>query len=160
MLNYRDKIMTLEEALPKLEEVKSQGKKVVFTNGCFDILHMGHIHYLEKSRQLGNYLIVGLNSDASVRALKGEGRPVKELASRSAVLAGLASVDMVITFEEDTPLLLIQKVVPDILVKGGDYKKEDIVGGEYVMQNGGSVEVIEFLEGHSSSALIEKMEKK
>ena len=158
MVSYKDKIYELHDAASKVAELKEQGSKVVFTNGCFDLLHHGHIHYLEESRKLGDYLVVGLNSDESVKRLKGNGRPVKTLESRKAVLAGLASVDMVIVFEEETPLHLIQSIVPDILVKGGDYRKEDIVGGSFVMDKGGRVEVIDFLEGYSSSSIIDKME--
>ena len=158
MVSYKDKIYELHNAVSKVDALKKQGNKIVFTNGCFDLLHHGHIFYLEKSRQLGDFLVVGLNSDDSVKRLKGSGRPIKTLESRKAVLAGLASVDMVIVFEEDTPLHLIQNIVPDVLVKGGDYQKEDIVGGPFVVENGGSIEVIDFLEGYSSSSIVDKME--
>ena len=158
MVSYKDKIYELHNAVSKVDALKKQGNKIVFTNGCFDLLHHGHIFYLEKSRQLGDFLVVGLNSDDSVKRLKGSWRPIKTLESRKAVLAGLASVDMVIVFEEDTPLHLIQNIVPDVLVKGGDYQKEDIVGGPFVVENGGSIEVIDFLEGYSSSSIVDKME--
>ena len=157
-MSYRSKIVDLKDALPILKELKEAHVKIVFTNGCFDLLHEGHIHYLEKSRELGDFLIVGLNSDASVSRLKGSGRPVKKVDNRSAVLAGLTSVDMVVVFEEDTPFKLIRAIVPDVLVKGGDYKKEEIVGADLVERSGGSVEVVQFLEGKSSTSIIEKME--
>jgi len=148
----------LDSAVEKLNDLKAIGETIVFTNGCFDLLHKGHISYLEKAKALGDFLVVGLNSDASVKRLKGEGRPVKEIESRLAVLAGLESVDMVVVFEEDTPKNLIENINPDVLVKGGDYKIEDIVGADYVLSMGGSVETIEFVRGYSSSAIIQKME--
>jgi D-beta-D-heptose 7-phosphate kinase/D-beta-D-heptose 1-phosphate adenosyltransferase len=157
-LGYQDKIWELDKALELVREVKKLGRRIVFTNGCFDLIHKGHISYLEKSRLLGDFLVVGLNSDASVKRLKGASRPVKDLESRKAVLAGLAAVDMVVVFEEDTPENLIAQLMPDVLVKGGDYKKEEIVGADLVMQNGGRVEIIDFVEGYSSSAIIQKLE--
>lgn len=158
-MSYLDKIYNLNDAIRHLSTVKMEGGKIVFTNGCFDILHKGHITYLEKAKELGDFLIVGLNSDASVGRLKGEGRPVKDIESRLAVLAGLASVDMVVIFEEDTPLDLIEKLSPDVLVKGGDYEIRDIVGADFVLQNGGNVLTIDFVSGFSSSAIIQKMER-
>jgi len=157
-LNYQDKIHNLVSGKEQIALLKQKSMKIVFTNGCFDIMHLGHITYLEEARRLGDFLVVGLNSDASVRKLKGEGRPVKQIQSRVAVLAGLAAVDMVIIFDQDTPLNLIQNLMPDILVKGGDYKIEDIVGADSVLENGGSVRVIDFVSGYSSSAIIDKME--
>ena len=148
----------MNDAIAQLSKLKMEGEKIVFTNGCFDLLHKGHISYLEKAKELGNYLVVGLNSDLSVRRLKGEGRPIKEIESRIAVLAGLASVDMVVVFEEDTPKDLIESLNPDVLVKGGDYKIEDIVGADFVLQNGGEVLTIDFVAGYSSSSIIQKME--
>lgn len=131
--------------------------KMVFTNGCFDILHKGHIHYLAKAAGLGDYLVIGLNSDKSVNRLKGEGRPVQDELSRSLLIAGLSFVDYVIIFNEDTPLELIKELKPDILVKGGDYKAEDIVGYDEVRSHGGDVKIIEFIEGYSSSKIIDKL---
>lgn len=157
-MNYSDKIVELEDALRQLSSLREEGKKVVFTNGCFDIIHKGHISYLEEAKELGDFLIVGLNSDASVLRLKGEGRPVKEIESRLAVLAGLASVDMVIVFEEDTPKDLIEQLNPDTLVKGGDYTIDNIVGADFVLNVGGEVKTIDFLKGYSSSQIIKKME--
>lgn len=137
-----------------------QEHKLVFTNGCFDILHKGHLHLLSAARDLGDKLIIGLNTDGSVSRLKGENRPVKDQNTRAEILASLVYVDHVILFEEDTPLELIQLVKPDILVKGGDYKIEDIVGYDVVTAYGGSVLTIPFLKGFSSSSLIDKLEKK
>jgi len=157
-LSYQEKIYNIKNAINHLSNLKKDKKKIVFTNGCFDLLHKGHITYLEKARELGEFLIVGLNSDASVHRLKGKGRPVKDIESRLAVLAGLASVDMVIVFEEDTPLHLIEQINPDILVKGGDYKLDDIVGAEIVINNGGMVNTIDFVNGYSSTSIIQKIE--
>jgi D-glycero-beta-D-manno-heptose 1-phosphate adenylyltransferase len=132
-----------------------QGKKIVFTNGCFDILHLGHIDYLSKAADAGDVLIVGLNSDASVKRLKGESRPIMDEASRSMVLAALAVVDAVILFGEDTPYELIRFIQPDVLVKGKDYKIEDIVGYDIVSARGGEIITVKLVEGYSTS-LIEK----
>ena len=156
-MSYQDKIFEFEDAVDHLSLLKNEGIKIVFTNGCFDLLHKGHITYLEKAKSLGDCLIVGLNSDASVKRLKGPGRPIKDIESRIAVLAGLASVDMVIVFEDDTPARLIEEVKPDVLVKGGDYQIEDIVGGDFVLNYGGEVKTIEFVVGFSSSSIIQKM---
>ena len=124
-----------------------------FTNGCFDLLHPGHVHYLADARALGDYLVVGLNSDASVARLKGIGRPVQDEAARAAVLLGLRSVDAVIRFDEDTPLELLRALQPDVLVKGGDYTPETVVGRELVEGRGGRVVLIPFLAGHSTSLI-------
>ncbi|NIK72562.1 D-beta-D-heptose 7-phosphate kinase/D-beta-D-heptose 1-phosphate adenosyltransferase [Thermonema lapsum] len=135
------------------------GETVVFTNGCFDILHAGHVTYLEQARSLGNRLVIGLNTDASVRRLKGARRPIVPQAARARLLAALQAVDMVVCFDEDTPLALIQTLCPDILVKGGDYTEATIVGADFVKGNGGRVEVIPFLNGFSTSNIIEKIVK-
>jgi rfaE bifunctional protein nucleotidyltransferase chain/domain len=129
----------------------------VFTNGCFDILHPGHISYLESARALGDVLVVALNSDSSVRTLKGEGRPVNPLESRLRMLGALSCVDLVTSFDEQTPESLISRVLPTILVKGGDYTAEQIAGAVQVQESGGRVVVLDFLEGHSTSTLIEKI---
>ena len=134
-------------------------KKIVFTNGCFDLLHQGHVDYLSKAADQGNILIVGLNTDASVSRIKGSGRPVQDEKSRSLILAALRFVDAVVLFDEDTPLELIEFVKPDVLVKGSDYAAEDIVGYDIVKANGGEVITIDFLEGYSTSALIERIKK-
>ena len=132
-------------------------RKTVFTNGCFDLLHRGHIYYLSRAKALGDLLVVGLNSDASVTRLKGKGRPLNPQQARAEVLASLAFVDYVIIFEEDTPLELIRTVQPHVLVKGGDYRAEDVVGYREVISRGGSVEIIPLLEGYSTTSLIERL---
>jgi len=157
-MTFKTKIQTIESSREVLDDLKELSHKIVFTNGCFDILHLGHVTYLESAKEKGDFLIVGLNSDASVKRLKGAERPIKDEKSRAAILAALSSVDMVIIFEEDTPQVLIEAISPSVLVKGGDYKKEDIVGAEYVESIGGEVVIISFLDGHSSSKLIEKIQ--
>ena len=142
-----------------LDPLKAQGKKIVFTNGCFDILHVGHITYLEAARALGDVLVVGLNTDASVRALKGAERPINNEHDRALVLAALKSVDFVVLFAEETPLELIHEVSPDILAKGGDYTIETIVGADFVLAKNGKVEVIPFVQGKSSTSIIEAIKR-
>ncbi len=137
-----------------------QEHKLVFTNGCFDILHKGHLHLLSAANDLGDILIIGLNTDASVSRLKGKDRPVKDQDTRAEILASLVYVDYVILFDEDTPYMLIQQVQPNLLVKGGDYKVEDIVGYDVVTASGGSVQIIPFLEGFSSTSLVNKLGEK
>ena len=139
------------------ERLKSDGKTIVFTNGCFDILHSGHVFYLQKAKQLGDILILGLNSDASVKRLKGEKRPINNENDRAIVISELKSIDYFVIFEEDTPLEIISIIVPDILVKGGDYKKEDVVGKDIVENNGGEVVIIPFLDGKSTTNIINKI---
>jgi rfaE bifunctional protein nucleotidyltransferase chain/domain len=134
-----------------------KGYKIVFTNGCFDILHPGHIDYLARARQLGTILLIGLNTDDSVRRIKGNNRPINTQKTRATLLASLSFVDAVVLFDQDTPLELIKHVKPDVLVKGSDYKPEDIVGSEVVKEKGGRIETIEFLEGHSTTSLIQKI---
>ncbi len=153
------KILPLDKGINKINEWKKNGHKVVFTNGCFDILHLGHLDYLEKSRNLGDRLVIGLNTDGSVRQLKGPNRPINSELSRSRMLAALAFVDLVIAFDEETPLELIKKVKPDILIKGKDYSIENIVGAEFVLGNGGEVKTIEILEGYSTTEIINKIKK-
>lgn len=134
-----------------------KNQKIVFTNGCFDLLHPGHIEYLAKARDLGDILIVGLNTDASVKRLKGEGRPTQNQEARAMVLAGLGNVDGVVLFDEDTPLELIKQVQPDVLVKGGDYEVKDIVGYDVVKAKGGEVITIPFVDGFSTTSILEKI---
>jgi D-beta-D-heptose 7-phosphate kinase/D-beta-D-heptose 1-phosphate adenosyltransferase len=148
-------ILQRDELLQAVREARYQGERVVMTNGCFDILHEGHVSYLQQARKLGDRLIVAVNDDDSVRRLKGEGRPVNALAQRMAVLAGLASVDWVVAFSEDTPESLICEVQPDLLVKGGDYRPEQIAGYDCVVRNGGQVKVLDYLAGHSTSRIME-----
>lgn len=139
-----------------LETYRSQGKKIVFTNGCFDLLHVGHITYLEEAKKLGDVLIVGINTDESVKRLKGPTRPVQNESDRCQILAALKAVDHTILFPEDTPLNLIKSVKPDVLVKGGDWKPEQIVGSEYVLASGGKVLSLNFVNGKSTTNIIEK----
>lgn len=136
---------------------KQEGLRLVFTNGCFDILHEGHVRYLNEASNLGDRLIVGLNADASVSRLKGPQRPINQQLSRAYVLAGLECVDAVIVFEEDTPLQLIQLIVPDVLVKGGDWNVNQIVGSDFVIQNGGQVFSLPFYNGFSTTSIAEKI---
>ncbi|MEY5130820.1 MAG: hypothetical protein RL734_887 [Bacteroidota bacterium] len=148
----------MNEMMHIIDAIKSEqrkGKKIVFTNGCFDILHRGHVTYLNQARDLGDLLIVGINSDESVKRLKGQERPVNMLEDRAYVLSALKSVDYVIPFEEDTPLNLINLIMPDILVKGGDYTIDRIIGAQEVLANGGKVEIIPFVPGKSTSAIID-----
>jgi D-beta-D-heptose 7-phosphate kinase/D-beta-D-heptose 1-phosphate adenosyltransferase len=156
-MTFKNKILDLSSYRILLKDLKKLGHKIVFTNGCFDILHLGHITYLEEAKAKGDILVVGLNSDNSVKRLKGPERPIKDEKSRASILAALSSVDVVIIFEDDTPISLIKAVQPDILVKGGDYKKEQIVGADFVERTGGQVVIIPFLEGHSSTDLINKL---
>ncbi|MCS7005041.1 MAG: D-glycero-beta-D-manno-heptose 1-phosphate adenylyltransferase [Cytophagales bacterium] len=158
MSNTAKKIFPNTTALAEQVRIwQAEGKKVVFTNGCFDILHLGHVDYLEKAAQLGNKLVVGVNTDASVKKLKGNHRPINNEYARCRVLAALAFTDAIILFDEDTPLQLIQTLLPDVLVKGADYKVENIVGADVVLSRGGEVKTIEFVEGYSTTNIIAKM---
>lgn len=134
-----------------------QSKKIVFTNGCFDLLHLGHIDYLSKAKDLGDILIIGVNTDNSVRRLKGAARPITDENSRSVIIASLQLVNAVVLFDEDTPYDLIKQVQPDVLVKGSDYKPEDIVGYDIVKTKGGEIVTIDYLDGYSTSSVIEKV---
>jgi rfaE bifunctional protein nucleotidyltransferase chain/domain len=155
----QNKIMTPEVLRRKREGWRSLGWKVVFTNGCFDILHHGHLELLAKAADQGNALIVGLNTDSSVKRLKGPERPVTHEQDRAFQMASLLCVDSVCLFDEDTPKELIELLQPDVLVKGGDYKIENIVGADHVMKNGGRVEVIPFVDGYSTTSLLERIKK-
>ena len=151
--------MVAEDALQSmLDEARERSERIVMTNGCFDILHVGHVSYLEEAKSLGDRLVVAVNDDDSVGRLKGADRPVNTLDDRMAVLAGLASVDWVVPFSEDTPERLVSALIPDVLVKGGDYKADEIAGAKSVLANGGEVRVLSFRDGHSSSRLIEKLD--
>ena len=141
----------------EIDHWKKSGKRIVFTNGCFDIIHAGHIQFLNEAKNLGDKLIVGLNSDNSVRALKGEQRPITALKDRVKILQALKFVDLVIPFEEVTPLRLIEAVSPDILVKGGDYYEDNIIGSNFVLAAGGAVKTISFVKGYSSSEIVERI---
>jgi len=148
------KIVSREKLVARLGRPRSE--RVVFTNGCFDVLHRGHVEYLESARRLGDLLVVGLNTDDSVRRLKGPSRPVNPEDDRAYVLAGLAAVDYVTFFAEDTPRDLIVTLLPDVLVKGGDYRKEDIVGGAEVEAAGGEVVVAPLVPGRSTTAILQR----
>lgn len=152
-----NKINTLSELLPKVAQWKAEGQKIVFTNGVFDLIHTGHITYLAQAAELGHKLIIGLNSDASVKRLKGESRPVNHQDSRALLLSAFFFIDAIVVFEEDTPANLINAVMPDVLVKGGDYTIENIVGAKEVVANGGEVKTINFVEGYSSTSIINKI---
>lgn len=152
-----EKILTIEQVVQKAAQWRLPGKRISFTNGVFDILHQGHIFSLSQAAKEADFLIVGLNSDASVKRLKGETRPVNNQESRALILASLVMVDAVVLFEEDTPLELIKAVMPDVLVKGGDYTAEQIAGAKEVIANGGKVIINPILEGFSTTAIIEKM---
>jgi len=152
-------IISRDEIGKVCQKLREEGKKIVFTNGCFDIIHIGHIKYLTEAKKLGDVLVVGLNSDDSVKRLKGESRPVTPQSERAEILDSLKPVDYVVIFEEDTPLELIRIVKPDFLVKGGDYKPENIVGADFVTQNGGKVVVIPYVFGKSTTKLIERLKK-
>jgi len=149
-----------EDNIEIINRIKAERKKIVFTNGCFDLLHVGHVRYLAQAKKLGDFLIIGLNSDSSVKELKGEDRPINSFEDRATLLSAIESVDSVIMFEEQTPENLIKDIVPDILVKGGDYNIEDIVGYQTVMQNGGQVKTISFYDGYSSTNYINKIKKR
>ncbi|HPR18498.1 MAG TPA: D-glycero-beta-D-manno-heptose 1-phosphate adenylyltransferase [Candidatus Cloacimonadota bacterium] len=151
------KLKTRQEISSIVQEIKKQGKNIVFTNGCFDILHAGHIQYLQEAKKLGDVLIVGLNSDASVKRLKGDERPINNETDRAIVLSALTCVDYVVIFEQDTPLELINLILPHFLVKGGDWIPEDIVGSDIVIASGGIVKSLPYKEGYSTTRIIKKM---
>jgi D-beta-D-heptose 7-phosphate kinase/D-beta-D-heptose 1-phosphate adenosyltransferase len=149
------KIKDLQELKGIVQKLKKEGKKIVFTNGCFDLLHPGHIKCLEEAKKLGDVLIVGINSDQSVKRLKGPQRPIMPLWGRMMLLGALEAVDYVVCFEEDTPLELIKELQPDVLVKGGDWKEEEVVGRELVSE----VKIVEYQEGFSTTSIIEKIKR-
>jgi len=153
--NFSDRIIEIGAVKNLIKEIKSSNKKIVFTNGCFDILHIGHVGYLQKAKKLGDILIVGLNSDESVKNIKGPARPINSLADRAGILASLKFVDFVIPFSEDTPIELIEMIKPDILVKGSDYKVEDVVGSQYAKE----LVLIDFVDGKSTTNIIKKIQK-
>jgi rfaE bifunctional protein nucleotidyltransferase chain/domain len=157
MFETATKIALLPDAILRADAVRDTGKRIVFTNGCFDLLHLGHVDYLEKARNLGDFLVVGINTDASVSSLKGPSRPVSPEASRMRVLAALAFVDLVVPFGEPTPIGLIESLKPDILTKGNDYSLETIVGADFVMGYGGKVETIPLVEGFSTTNFVNRI---
>lgn len=148
------RVVSQDKVLKLREQARKNGKRVVFTNGCFDILHRGHVEYLRAARELGDALVVGVNSDSSARRIKGPGRPIMPVEDRTAVLASLDCVDYVVSFEEETPGKLIDLLVPDVLVKGGDWEIDRVVGKETVERNGGQVVIIDFVEGYSTRGII------
>jgi D-beta-D-heptose 7-phosphate kinase/D-beta-D-heptose 1-phosphate adenosyltransferase len=156
----KQKIKTRKELLRIIKDLKAKGKRLVFTNGCFDLLHIGHVRYLEKAKGLGDVLFVGVNSDSSIRKLKGPKRPILSEEERAEILSGLGCVDYVTLFDEIDPLKLITSLQPDVLVKGGDWTKEQTVGKEVVERSGGEVVIIPFVKGASTSNLIETILKK
>ena len=153
----KNKIFSVENLKLQVDKWKVSGERVVFTNGCFDIIHQGHIEVLARTADLGTKLIIGLNSDSSIQKLKGENRPIIQQQSRAILLASFSFVDAVILFSEDTPINLISTLLPDVLAKGGDYEIETIVGHEIIQKNGGKVVLVPFIDGFSSTTIIEKI---
>lgn len=157
MLNQiRSKIKTFDEIIAASENWQSQNKRIVFTNGCFDIVHLGHVDYLSRAADLADVLIIGVNTDASVSRIKGKNRPLQDELSRSTLLASFQFVEAVVLFDDDTPYELIKAIQPDVLVKGSDYEEADIVGADIVRDKGGEIATIDFLDGYSTSSIIEK----
>lgn len=157
--NFTKKIVSQSQLQQQVQAWRKAGERIVFTNGCFDILHYGHVEYLARAAGLGDRLVVGLNSDASVRRLKGAHRPIQDEQSRLRVMAALGFVDAVTLFEEDTPLELIRLLMPDVLVKGGDWPPEQIVGSDLVLAAGGEVHSLPFIEGYSTTAIENKIKR-
>lgn len=160
-MNWKSKIYKTGDSnyTEIIDSWKQKSETIVFTNGCFDLLHIGHIHYINEASELGDKLVIGLNSDYSVKKLKGESRPVNNELSRAAILAFMEVTDLIIIFDTETPYELIKEIVPDVLVKGGDWKPEQIVGSDIVLRNNGIVKSLSFVEGYSSSAIIDKIQK-
>ena len=150
-------VLTLEDALRRRAAARALQQTYVFTNGCFDVIHPGHVTLLREARKLGHYLIVAINSDRSVRALKGPDRPLQDESARATVLAALQDVDGVVVFDEDTPLQMIRALRPDVLVKGGDYTPDQVVGREEVERGGGRVVIVPLVPGHSSSSVVKRV---
>jgi len=157
--NIEQRIVQLEKLKRDVARWRFLRKKIVFTNGCFDILHLGHINYLSEAADLGDILIVAVNSDRSVKALKGEARPINNQDARAKLLASLFFIDAIIIFDEDTPEDLIKALNPDVLVKGGDYKIAEIAGSDFVLKNGGEVKIIPITEGYSTTGILESHKK-
>lgn len=153
----RNRVLGREEGRKLVEKLKAEGKTVVFTNGCFDILHVGHLRYLDEAKECGDILIVGVNSDASVRRLKGETRPINNQDDRGEMLTGLKAVDYAVIFTEDTPVEILEELKPSIHVKGGDYKKEDLPETEVVERNGGEVKILSLIQGKSTTNVVKKI---
>lgn len=149
-------VLTIQDLDLTIKKYKAQNKKIVFTNGCFDLLHIGHVRYLKAAAELGDVLIVGINTDSSIKRLKGPSRPIQNENDRAEILASLESVTHTILFSEDTPLNLISSILPNVLVKGGDWKPDQIVGSDVVLKNGGEVKSLLFIDGKSTTSLIQK----
>jgi len=160
MEEYRKKIKKLPDLKREIDALKAQAKRIVFTNGCFDLLHPGHTRYLYAARQLGDYLVVAVNTDLSVKAIKGADRPIQSQDERAELVAALSFVDAVVLFDEDNPLTLLQQLVPDVLVKGGDWTEDRIIGADVVRKAGGVVKSLPFVTGYSTSGIIEKIRDK
>ena len=154
-----NRVLERKEAQELIDKLKKEGKKIVFTNGCFDILHVGHMRYLEEAKSFGDYLFVGVNSDESVRRLKGPTRPINNEQDRAELLAGLKSVDYTVVFTEDTPVELIEELKPSIHIKGGDYKKEDLPETKVVESYGGEVYIVSLVEEKSTTNVVKKIQK-
>jgi D-glycero-beta-D-manno-heptose 1-phosphate adenylyltransferase len=154
---YRKKIRDLSDLEREIGALKAKGKRIVFTNGCFDLLHPGHMRYLYAARQMGDYLVVAVNTDRSVKIIKGNTRPIQSQDERTELLAALSFVDAVVLFDEDNPLKVIQQLVPNVLVKGGDWTEDKIIGADVVKKAGGVVKSLPFVTGYSTTALIEKI---
>jgi D-beta-D-heptose 7-phosphate kinase/D-beta-D-heptose 1-phosphate adenosyltransferase len=159
-MRYRDKVVDRATAVAKIAEARRAGKRVVFTNGCFDLMHVGHVRYLAAARDAGDLLVVAINDDASVRRLKGPERPLVPEAARAEVLAALSAVDYVTTFSEDTPAEIIAALRPDVLVKGADWAPDQVVGRDVVEANGGRVVLVPVVEGFSTTALVERLRQR
>jgi rfaE bifunctional protein nucleotidyltransferase chain/domain len=157
MLPSQEKIMSLPQLLTQVAEWRAQGQKIVFTNGCFDIVHLGHVDYLERARLLGDKLVVGLNSDQSVSRIKGPSRPLQDELSRTRVMASFWFIDAVVVFDQETPYELIKSVEPDVLVKGDDYSVETIVGHDLVLARGGEVKTIPLVQGYSTTKVVARI---
>lgn len=155
--NLKNKVVSREALIKKIEDWRSKKCKIVFTNGCFDLLHLGHVDYLAKAADLGDYLIIGVNTDASVSRIKGPTRPITDETSRTTVLAALESVSAIVLFDEETPYELIKALQPDLLVKGADYQIDAIVGADVVIAKGGEIKTIAFVDGYSTSAIEKKI---
>ena len=158
-MSSTDKIFSLPQLQEQVKAWRSQGQRIVFTNGCFDLLHLGLVDYLEKARQLGDRLVLGLNTDASISRIKGPERPLQDEVSRARIMASLLFIDAVVLFDQNTPLELIKAVQPDILVKGDDYTVENIVGHEVVLARGGEVKTVPLVKGYSTTNIVKKIEK-
>ncbi len=157
--NLKNKVFTRDSLIKKVETWRKEKCKIVFTNGCFDLLHLGHVDYLAKAADLGDYLVIGVNTDASVSKLKGPSRPITDEISRMTVLAALESVSAVVLFDEETPYELINILQPDVLVKGADYQIDQIVGADIVLDRGGEIKTIAFVDGYSTSAIEKKIKE-